>query len=424
MPERARGSAPLIGYEPIMVDLKSQPAAGTSGSIAGPLRRARFPLFDSLRAIAALCVVLYHVGAIDGGYRNSGLGIYGSGLAIGVPIFFLISGFLLYRPFAAARAEGARRPRTGSYLRRRALRILPAYWVALTFLGITAGLTGVFTADWWRYYGLVQIYDARTFGHGLGVAWTLCIEVSFYLFLPLYALAWDRAAVGWQRVTAVRSEALLLVVLAFASLAFRHWADLHSGRSYLASTLPGTFYLFALGMGLAVWSVQGRKDSSSLIRIVDRFPDICWALAIALFVLTANVRSTIGAVASFAAQGVIAFLLLLPAVFGSSESGLSRRILRNRALLWIGLISYSVYLYHATLIPALRDHGVATAIPGSAWVNVAAATLALVLILAGVSYYVVERPAQRLHLGKRRLPRYSHNPTAGWWIRAERARDP
>jgi peptidoglycan/LPS O-acetylase OafA/YrhL len=119
-------------------------------------------------------------------------------------------------------------------------------------------------------------------------------------------------------------------------------------------------------------------------------------LAIGLFVLLANVQTVIGNDASFVMQGVIGWLLLLPAVFGSSDKGLSRRILRNRALAWVGLVSYAVYLYHATLIPPLLHRGLATAVPGVAWISLAVATLVLTLIVAGASYYLVERPAQRM----------------------------
>jgi peptidoglycan/LPS O-acetylase OafA/YrhL len=72
-----------------------------------------------------------------------------------VGVFFALSGFLLYRPYLAARLAGRPQPSTRSFLRRRWLRILPAYWVALTVLAIWPGLPGVFTGDWWRYYGLL-----------------------------------------------------------------------------------------------------------------------------------------------------------------------------------------------------------------------------------------------------------------------------
>ena len=81
---------------------------------APPPGNPRFELFDGLRAIAALSVVLYHVGAIGGGNADGALRYVGRCLAIGVPIFFAISGFLLYRPLVSARLRRAGRSRASA----------------------------------------------------------------------------------------------------------------------------------------------------------------------------------------------------------------------------------------------------------------------------------------------------------------------
>jgi len=106
----------------------------------------------------------------------------------GVAIFFLISGFLLFRPFLAARRSG-RTLRLRDFYRRRALRIVPAYWVALTLFIVFGFVSGVTAHNWWIFYGFAQIYCLGTIGHGIGVAWTLCIEVTFYAALPAFAFA-------------------------------------------------------------------------------------------------------------------------------------------------------------------------------------------------------------------------------------------
>src|SRR5258705_9063723 len=107
-------------------------------------RPARFPHIDSLRAIAAIAVLGTHA-AIFGGADGPGStsGHYAQRLEVGVAIFFVISGFLLYRPFAAARAAGAAPPATGAYAWRRGLRIVPAYWLALTVSALILGTKGV-----------------------------------------------------------------------------------------------------------------------------------------------------------------------------------------------------------------------------------------------------------------------------------------
>ena len=108
--------------------------------------RPRFPLFDSLRAIAALSIFGFHIAASQLALNDPDFPWLGQ-LNVGVPIFFVVSGFLLYRPFVARRAQGRPAPSLGGYAIRRALRIIPAYWVALTvitvWLGLVAQLGGV-----------------------------------------------------------------------------------------------------------------------------------------------------------------------------------------------------------------------------------------------------------------------------------------
>ena len=117
---------------------------------------------------------------------------------IGVSVFFLISGFLLYRPWAAAHLRRLGGPETQEFFVRRLLRIVPLYWVALTvfflldrFAGVQAtGPKGI--ADLPVYFLFGQVYSKEHVLHGLTPAWTLCIEVTFYLLLPLYAAALAR----------------------------------------------------------------------------------------------------------------------------------------------------------------------------------------------------------------------------------------
>ena len=150
----------------------------TAPVVAPPPGHPRFPLVDSLRAIAALSVLVYHTGYATSAIRQPVYGAFIERLNVGVTLFFVISGFLLYRPFVAARLLGAPSSRLRDYARRRLLRIVPAYWLALTVLAIYPGLSGVFTNHWWIYYGFLQIYNDGTVLQGIGPAWTLCIEIT------------------------------------------------------------------------------------------------------------------------------------------------------------------------------------------------------------------------------------------------------
>src|SRR5690242_16454345 len=217
------------------------------------MRRDRYPLVDGLRAVAAIGVLLTHSAISSGLVTTGATGFrYAQRLEVGVTIFFVISGFVLYRPFLLLRSE---MPRTGSYAWRRALRIIPAYWIALTVSAIVLGRHEVWSRPW-VFYGFGQIYSQHTLPQGLIQAWTLDIEVSFYVFLPLWAWLLRRAT--------PRQEAYALVALALASLAWKAAFVWSGSPSKVVITpwinsLPAYLDQFALGMGLAVLSLKPRR---------------------------------------------------------------------------------------------------------------------------------------------------------------------
>ena len=96
----------------------------------------RSAAIDSLRAIAALAVLGIHVGHYSRVNVDAWYGAFTSHLNVGVTLFFLISGFLLYRPWAAALLQDGAPPSLARYARRRFARIVPAYWLALTVLAL------------------------------------------------------------------------------------------------------------------------------------------------------------------------------------------------------------------------------------------------------------------------------------------------
>ena len=248
------------------------------------VRAKRFPLVDSLRAIAALCVLLTHTAVAAGisGNPHSALSPYAQRLDVGVAIFFLISGLLLYRPFVAARFRGRPAPAVGPYAWRRFLRIAPAYWLALTvtalWVGTSAYELGVFSSSGFpTYYLLAQTYRARTLSGGLIQGWTLTIEITFYAFLPLYAWVMGRVA-GRARRAGRRRRAMRgrccawsssgLVALVVISETWK--AVVLGGQSPhqvvitpALDALPAYLDQFALGMGLAVVSAWIEQRGSA-----------------------------------------------------------------------------------------------------------------------------------------------------------------
>jgi peptidoglycan/LPS O-acetylase OafA/YrhL len=393
--------------------------------VAPPPGNPRFPLFDSLRAIAVLAVVTFHVTSITGDLDKHLIGnVFAVLGSQGLTLFFVISGFLLYRPFVAARAQGGPLPNTIRYARRRVLRIVPAYWTALTVLAIFPGLAGVFTGDWWRYYFFLQLYSNRTVTAGIPVAWTLCVEVSFYIALPLWAAAVRRLRLGSGSRAWLSSELIALGALALLGAGVQILAARQIVATVVSNSLLGACVWFALGMALAVASVADSRSqrTSRAVRIVAEHSGLCWIGAAACLigvaavlqpggllniVLSLSTKQPIGrTVGSILLTGVLMTLLVSPAVFGEGAGGLPRRILRVAPLAWLGLVSYGIYLWHLPVAELLgltadKQHFSSSGLGLVAKVHFATtpvlflATLGVTAVVAAASYHFVELPFLR-----------------------------
>jgi peptidoglycan/LPS O-acetylase OafA/YrhL len=316
--------------------------------------------------------------------------------AQGVAIFFLISGFLLYRPFLVAH-QGGRPVRIGDYTRRRFLRIVPGYWLALTvILLVLDHPNGVTTGNWPRYYGFAQIYDHASIPGGIGAAWTLCVEVTFYAVLPLLAFLGGRLS-GRDRGS-LRGDIALVAVLGLASILIHQRLATSTTDFWLAITLPASFYWFALGMGLAIASVLERPRR--LIQAVADYPLAMWVAAVAVFIALYNWTAErpgvgTGGTSEFILLGLASLFVLLPAAFGDEAGGLPRLVLRHRLLAWLGVISYGIYLYHENLIVIVNDRLIRHGLP-HAYPVVLGASVIVVCAFAAASFYLFERPFLRL----------------------------
>jgi peptidoglycan/LPS O-acetylase OafA/YrhL len=363
-------------------------------------RNPRFPLVDSVRAIAALMVFAYHATFARGLFEPGVFAGWRGQLGIGVAIFFVVSGFLLYRPFAAARYDGEPPPSLVPYAVRRVLRIVPAYWVALPIVALMLQLSDVLPPHGFIYFGFLQVYDKESIVGGIGPAWTLCVEVTFYAALPLYALLARRIGGSF-----LRSELSLLAAVAAASIAWKVlvlYAVPTDTPGWLPAqvTLPAFADHFAVGMALAVISVSGAGRPER----IDRFPWLPWLLALAGYAVISSGIPDLGvrgdSLWRHEWRAPIGALVLAPAIFGDPGRGAVRWLMSRRWLLWLGSISYGFYLWHQPIILRLSRWG---------WVeSPGKPVLALVAFvatasIAALSWYVVERPA--LRLGRERFGR-------------------
>ena len=347
-----------------------------------------------------------HTAFSSGFDGRSGLGRYASRLEIGVEVFFVISGFLLYRPFALAHFSGARPPAARGFWARRLKRIIPAYWVA--FLVVTYVLhADQIGHEWYApvvYLGFAQIYFPHLALGGLPQAWSLCTEMSFYLLIPLWA-----AAVGGRHREPARQLRVEMVGLgALVAISFGWRIAVLSGHSLLEATMPNWLpaYLdqFALGMFLAVISAwYSTTDRRPAWLWHPAMPWVSWSLAAAAFVGVSNIglpltpvtASPVGvSLARQTLYGVFAFCMVAPAVFGPQDRGLLRRFLRLRLVAAAGVVSYGVYLWHeAWLHMYLRWTG--NRLFTQPWSEMAAIVAALAIASASASYIAVERPVLR-----------------------------
>ncbi|CAB4870083.1 MAG: acyltransferase family protein [Actinobacteria bacterium] len=367
------------------------------------LHAGRFPYMDSLRALAAFSIVIFHFA----GYaalppEMDWLRPLQVRLGAGVLVFFVISGFLIYRPFVRANLEGGSRPETAGYAKRRFLRIVPAYFLALTVTAALAGKSDVFGPDGFLYYGFAQIYSPGLELRGLSVAWSLCIEATLYAFLPIWAL-FVGLVPARTAVERHRREISMLVLLIALGVATRIILSNTQGRVGAVSILA-YLDIFALGMLLAYFSVawEGRKLPSWL-GWLNEYPGIAWALAAlciwAMATQTGPNRSAFQhAMTSdlwlrHGLSAAVGVLLVIPLAFGDQTKGTLRRVLSQPWFLWAGVVSYGVYLFHPIVLKKLKDAGAFPTHPNILeWWGMLLLVAAITAGIAAISWHLLERP--------------------------------
>jgi peptidoglycan/LPS O-acetylase OafA/YrhL len=359
--------------------------------------RSRLVGIEGMRALAASSVLVYHVwlyGAPDGGAIDFGpASKFFANLLAGVTLFFVLSGFLLFRPYVAAALRGTPTPSLRGFLRNRALRIAPAYWVILAFVAVALDRRLLEAPQQLAANAfLVQDYvPGYIYGPGIVPAWSLAIEVVFYLSVPFLGAAAIRLARrgGVQPVAAAFVPVGAMVAIGLGSkLAERAFS---LGEVWRLG-FPAHADWFAAGMALAVLRVLWEDGR---LRLPRYWHAGCAAGATALVAAALGLRYR-GVLDGLEYQTLVAAAcaLLLAIVVLSPPTAAVVRMLDRRAFVAVGLASYSLFLWHDPLLRWLREEGLTVAGRGGFVVN-----LVIVAALSGVAstitYRWVERPALR-----------------------------
>ena len=359
--------------------------------------RRRLEGIEGVRALAASSIVVYHVwlyAAAD--QRPVALGPLTKGfdnLRAGVTLFFILSGFLLFRPYVAAALRRRPTPSPRAYLRNRALRILPAYWVILTV--VTLAFHRELLTEPGRLAAnvfLLQNYFPDTiYGPGIVPAWSVAIEVVFYLCVPILGALAIRAVGGGGRRRvgmAFLPVALMIVTGAAAKAAVPTFHG--AGVTIWDATFLTHADWFACGMALAIVRVLWEDGQ---VRVPRWWPPVALTTAAALFTVSAKLYYS-GVLSGLEYQSPIALACALALSVVVLPSGRSRLVgmLSRRPLVLAGLASYSLFLWHDPLVRGFRDAGLT--FDGRAGFVVNLLVLGSVSALAAATTYrFVEKPA-------------------------------
>ncbi|MGB8407268.1 MAG: acyltransferase [Mycobacterium sp.] len=349
-----------------------------------PSPRPRQSSLTGLRGLAALLVISTHAAFATGKLTPDYLGALYARLEIGVPIFFALSGYLLFTPWVRAAATGSARPSVRRYTWQRIRRIMPAY--VITVLGVYA-LYAVFQpgpnpgqtwAGLLRHLTLTQIYTDNfllTYLHpGLSQMWSLAVEVSFYAVLPLLAHILLTVIGGrrWRPVAVLVGVATVAAIGPLWMLVVRDtdWLPNSAGM-----WLPAQIGAFAGGMALAVLARNG-------FRLRPAAP-----LTLAAFAYLAS-ASPLGdeAPARTVLYAVVAVSVLAPLTLG--DRGWWSDLLSSRPMVWIGGISYEIFLVHVAVMAVSMNLVLRWPLFTGSMIGLGAVTLAATVPLAWLLHRV------------------------------------
>ncbi len=373
---------------------RSRPATPPEGAPKATRSRE----LEGYRGVAAVTIIVFHVvqyiiaatGASDLLTRVTSIET--------VDILFVLSAYLLTLSYAKAAIDQSSALPAKEFLFRRAVRILPLYWIGVTVVWSmrNASLPG----DWrdlLEHLTFTQVFDDKRIFYTLGPTWSMSLEIIFYLVLvvlgPLAVRGCARIAERRTRVAVLVGGCIALfavpVVWNFTAynvlhLTYDHWSVYFGPQARFAA--------FAAGMLLAVVvrARGGKPLLTGIWPVVLRVAGLLIVLAAALM----NHPASYGQVA-YHDLAAVGWLLLL----ASTQLGTPGQRWANafswRPLTLLGLISYSTYMWHEPIMQLLANHGITQrTVAGAPWMLVA--VLAASLLVGTLSYRLIEHPTSKI----------------------------
>lgn len=344
----------------------------------------RLDVLDGLRGLAIALVVWYHAWLVSG-QSIAGVNFVAEAGFLGVDLFFFISGFCIFFPYARARREGRPGPTTRHFFLRRAVKILPSYLLALAVFAIVYHARFASPADAAiqiaSHLAFVHTLSPLTFGAISGPLWTIGVEVQFYLLFPLLCPYFRKSP-----------------LLAYAALvAFAETYRVVVGQAGLGSTflfinqLPAYLDVFGSGMFAAYVLTTVERPATGHGRILFTAASVAaFALALAgLAEVAAIGRAAADTGAAYdwvnAVRVAIGPLCIALALSTSFALRRWRSLLTTRAFAFLSVISYNLYLWNLEITVWYQQAG----LPPAATFVLGIATAVL---LATAITYAIERP--------------------------------
>jgi peptidoglycan/LPS O-acetylase OafA/YrhL len=384
--------------------LESQPPIFFNQDKAKPKGEARYEELEAYRGLAALGIVVYYAyqsSRITAAYIYEGTPFHNlfRNLEAGVAWFFVLSGFLIFLPFAKAAILQQNPQSARGFLVRRAIRIVPLYYVAIIVVW-TWNYSG--NPEQWlallEHLTFTQTFDRRFIFYIIGPSWLLAVEMLFYFLMAAVGPLAFRVCRKFN-TPVVRARVLIaaLVVALGASLLYKAYIQ------YVAeipeSDYPFYFGLFAkldnfvLGMLIAVWVVRAANQTS-----FDRVEALLLRLAgAALLLATFYLRFEISSVnLYFHTLSALAFsLVLVSTVLGPRDSGW-QAFFSHPFLKLLGLVSYSLYLWHGSIMLVIEKNGMVNFKDPIAFIFSTLLVSGVAIGIGWLSYITLEYPTMLL----------------------------